>query len=92
MFSFVALIGLLASIILFGSMVSSNFQDSSLITAFISMLFSTILCFKLAKMDQKISDNEIEIQKLKKHLDIPNDDTSNDIAKYYPDNNNNNDY
>ena len=74
MFTLLAIIGVLSSIILFFSMVSSNFQDSSLITAFISMLFSTILCFKLAKMDQQISDNQTEIENLKKHLDIKQED------------------
>ena len=66
MFSFFRyFIGGLASIIIFGSMISSEFQDLSLITAFISMFFSTILCLKLARMAEKISDNEDEIQKLK---------------------------
>ena len=74
MFSFLAIIGVIASIILLGGMISSGFEDPSVNISFFSMLFSTILCFKLAKMDQKISDNEDEIYKLKTHLGLKDGD------------------
>lgn len=75
MFSFLAIIGVIASIILLGGMISTDFEDPSAITSFFSMIFSTILCFKLARMDQKISENETEISKLKTHFGIKDGDT-----------------
>lgn len=68
MFSFLAFTGAFVSILFFCFMAASRFQDTALITAFFSILFSTIICFKLANMDKKIKDNEDEIAKLKSHL------------------------
>lgn len=66
MFSFLAFTSAFVSILLFCFMAASHFQDISLITAFFSILFSTIICFKLADMDKKIRKHESEIKILKK--------------------------
>ena len=76
MFSFLAVLGVFASISMFIWMVADNCQLQTVIS-FISMLFSTAICFKLAKMDKKIKDNEDEIAKLKTHLGIKNGDRVN---------------
>ena len=77
MFFLLAIIGTIGSIVLLGGMVASGCQDPTITTAFISMLVSTILCFNLVKMNQKISDNEDEIKKLKKHFGIKDGDPVN---------------
>lgn len=66
MFSFFAFTGAFVSILFFCFMAASRFQDTALITAFFSILFSTIICFKLANMDKKIKYNENQIKILKK--------------------------
>ena len=76
MFLFLAMIGLIASIFLFFAIVSGD-SSETLVMSFISMLFSTVVCFKFAKMDKKIKDNEDEIAKLKTHLGIKNGDRVN---------------
>lgn len=77
MFLFFAIIGAIGSMVLFGGMISTGFEDFSVITAFVSMLFNTILCLNLARIAQKVSDNEDEIEKLKSHLGIKDGDPVN---------------
>lgn len=77
MFSFLAFTGAFVSILFFCFMAASRFQDTALITAFFSILFSTIICFKLANMDHKVNDTEYEVTKLKSRLNIKDGDMVN---------------
>lgn len=76
MFLFLAMIGLIASIFLFFAIVSGD-SSETLITSFISILISTAICFKLAKMDHKVNDTEYEVTKLKSRLNIRDGDMVN---------------
>lgn len=76
MFSFLAILGVFASISMFIWMVADNCQLQTVIS-FISMIFSTAICFKLAKMDHKVNDTEYEVKKLKIRLNIKDGDMVN---------------
>ncbi len=57
MFFVLAIIGTICSIVQFFLIVGSDLNSSAL-TNFISMLISTILCWKLWSMGQKLQKNE----------------------------------
>ena len=85
MFSILAVIGGFACIIF----LILSISDSAYLPSFLSIIFSTILCIKLASMDKKINESEDEIAKLKTHLGIKDGDivknTNDDIANFNTD-------
>lgn len=74
MFTFFIIIGGIGSSLMFLSWASTEFQNIDYFLFFLSMLTSTLLCYKLLNMESKVKDHETEIENLKKHLDIKHED------------------
>lgn len=74
MFFFFTIIGFIGILILFFNGVSTGFSDPNITTNLIPMIITTLLCAKLMVMDNKIKENEAEIQNLKKQLNIKHED------------------
>ena len=70
MFAFLMIVGFIGALLMFISWGNSNFANMEALISSISMLISALLCFKLMRIETKTQDNQAEIEALKVHLGL----------------------
>ncbi|MBQ9728198.1 MAG: hypothetical protein IJV85_01235 [Clostridia bacterium] len=73
MFVVLLIAGFIGALYMFIGWALADFQSTEYLTSFLSLAFSTVLCYKLLSLETKANKNEAEIKRLK-NLNGLNDD------------------